>query len=415
MAVAEKEVASLLDKFAAAPCAFSATLTRTLSWLMCCLLAAPLQAASIAPADYIAMIESAQRSQQSEFDGMTLEQMMQKLKTPGVSIAVIKDFQIHWTRAYGVADIATGQKVDTNTLFQAASISKPVTAMALMKAVQEKKLGLDEDINSITRSWKIRDTLTKDQPVTPRSLASHTSGLGDGFGFPGYSPATPLPTALQILDGQAPSNTGPVRMDRPPMQSMKYSGGGFVLLQLALTEKMGKPFPDLMRDSVLDPIGMTNSTFEQPLSPERSRNAARGHGEEGVMVGRDKWHVYPELAAAGLWTTATDLAKFAIDLQKAATGQPSRVLSRASATEMLTPVGTGFFGIGVLIENSGQGWYFEHMGGNWGYICLMRAHKLKGYGVVVMTNADSGPLSAEILKRVESAYSWDSLEPGMRR
>lgn len=376
----------------------------------------PLLSAPSMPADYMAVIEGAQQPNRGGFDSMTLEQLMQKLKVPGASIAVIRDFEVHWAKGYGIADVETGARIDTNTLFQAASISKPVTSMAMMKAVQEGKLGLDDDINSIVRSWKLDGgEFTKNQPVTPRSLASHISGLGDGFGFPGYSPGTPLPTLVQILDGQTPSNTGPVRMDRPPLQSIKYSGGGFVLLQLALTERLGKPFAEIMRNSVLEPIGMTNSTFEQPLPPERDRNATRGHGGQGEKLGTEKWHVYPELAAAGLWTTPTDLAKFAIELQKAVAGRPSRVLSRAGATEMLSPVGAGEYGIGIAIEKRGQGWYFNHGGGNWGYICLLYAHKLKGYGVVVMTNSYSGPFTGEIRDRVERAYGWDSVDKPLPR
>jgi CubicO group peptidase (beta-lactamase class C family) len=368
------------------------------------------------PAEYMALIEGAQQPNRGGFDGMTLEQMMKKLKVPGVSIAVIKNYEVHWAKGYGVADVETGAKVDTNTLFQAASISKPVTAMMLMKAVQDGKLGLDDDINTLVRSWKLEGgEFTKEQPVTLRSIASHTSGLGDGFGFPGYAPNTPLPTLIQILDGKSPSNTGPVRMDRPPLHSMKYSGGGYVLMQLALTERFRKPFPELMRSYVLDPLAMTNSAFEQPLSPERDRNATRGHSGQGEALGKEKWHVYPELAPAGLWTTPTDLAKFAIELQKAATGQASRVLSRASATEMLSPVGNGEFGIGIAIEKRGQGWYFQHGGGNWGYICLLYAHKQKGYGVVVMTNSYSGPFSMEIRDRVERAYNWDSVDKPLPR
>jgi len=203
--------------------------------------------------DYSSLIESPQQPNRGGFDSLTLEQMMQKLQVPGASIAVIRDFNVHWAKGYGVADVESGAKVDTNTLFQAASISKPVTAMALLRAAQDGKFSLDDDINSLLRSWKLAGgEFTKDRPVTPRALASHTSGLGDGFGFPGYGPAEALPTLAQILTGQPPSNVGTVLMERPPLQAIKYSGGGFVVLQLALTDTLEQPFPEIMRSYVLE-------------------------------------------------------------------------------------------------------------------------------------------------------------------
>jgi len=129
----------------------------------------------------------------------------------------------------------------------------------------------------------------------------------------------------------------------------------------------------------------------------------------------DKWHVYPELAAAGLWTTPTDLAKFAIEIQKSLHGQANRVLSKASVQDMLSPVGVGEYGVGMALEKKGQGWYFQHGGSNWGFICLLHAHKIKGYGLVVMTNSYSGPFNNEIRDRVERAYGWDSLDKPLPR
>ena len=218
---------------------------------------------------------------------------------------------------------------------------------------------------------------------------SHTSGLGDGFGFPGYHPSAPRPTLVEILNGSKPSNVGPVLMERPPFTAVKYSGGGVTLMQLAMTDALGRPYAEMMQEVVLGPIGMTNSTYEQPLPAARDRHAARAHNGGGRAMDA-KWHVYPELAAAGLWTTPTDLAKFAIEIQKTALGRSSRVLTRASVLEMLSPVGVGDFGVGLSLSKLGQGWYFGHGGSNWGFQCDLIAHRVKGYGVAVMTNADSG-------------------------
>jgi CubicO group peptidase (beta-lactamase class C family) len=368
-------------------------------------------AAPSSVADYIGAVENPQLPDRNGYDSLTLQQLMQRAHVPAVSIAVIRNFKIHWAKSYGVADLQTGAPADTETLFQAASISKPVTAMALLKAAQDGKLSIDDDVNTLLRTWKLPDgPLTKDRPVTLRMLTSHTSGLGDGFGFPGYEPSAARPTTIQILNGHQPSNVGAVTMERLPLQAMKYSGGGWIIVQLALTEVLGRPFPDILQDYVLGPIGMTNSTFQQPLSPARDRNAARGHDEQGKAMGA-KWHVYPELSAAGLWTTPTDLAKLVIEVQTSVHGKSNRVLSRSTVQEMLSPVGIGDFAVGFGLEKRGQGWYFQHSGGNWGFISLLVAHKLKGYGLVVMTNSfGGGALTEEIKERVERAYGWDSLD-----
>lgn len=373
-------------------------------------------AADDSPAAMIAKIEGAQSPNRQGHDPFTLTQIMEKYRVTGVSIAVIKDFAVHWAKGYGVADVTSGAPVTPETMFQAASISKPVSAMAVLRAVQDGKLSLDQDINTILKSWKLpTGDFTREHPVTLRALLSHTSGLGDGFGFPGYHPKDPLPTVVQILNGEKPSNTGKVFMERPPFSAIKYSGGGTVVVQLALTDVIGKPFPQILREWVLDPAGMTNSTFEQPLSRERDQQAARAHSGRGQAMDA-KWHVYPELEAAGLWTTPSDLARLAIEVQKSLWGKSNRVLSTAIVREMITPVGVGDFAIGFSVTKEGQGWYFGHGGSNWGFRCDLLAHRLKGYGVVIMTNADSGSaVISELRARVAAAYNWDSLEKAVPR
>jgi CubicO group peptidase (beta-lactamase class C family) len=382
------------------------------------LAAAPLVIAVDVPsaAAMMARIEAAQSPNRSGLDPLTLQQVMERFRVPGVSVAVIKDFEIHWAKGYGVADREAGTPVDVGALFQAASISKAVAAMAAMRAVQDGRFRLDDDVNTLLKSWKLPDTeFTRGQPVTPRALMSHTSGLGDGFGFPGYHPSAPRPTLVEILNGSKPSNVGPVRMERPPFTAAKYSGGGVTLMQLAMIDVLGRPYAEMMQEVVLGPLGMSNSTYEQPLPAPRDRQAARAHSSAGQVMDA-KWHVYPELAAAGLWTTPTDLARFAIDIQNTVLGRSSRVLTRTSALEMLSPVGVGDFAVGPTISKLGQGWYFGHGGSNWGFQCDLLAHRAKGYGVAIMTNADSGrPVINEIRDRVAAAYGWDSLDKPVLR
>ena len=384
------------------------------SLLLC--LETPLEA-QISAVSAQAAIEQTQ-TQPGE-DGLgtrTVAELMEEFGVPGVSIAVIKDFKIHWAKSYGVADVETGQLVDIETMFQAASISKPVAAMAVLRAVQDGLFSLDDDINDILQSWTLDGKeFTQDQPVTPRTLTSHTSGLGDGFGFPGYDPEQPLPTIVQILEGHELSNVGRVFMEREPMTFYEYSGGGVTVMELALSDVRRRPFVDLMQDGVLTPIGMTRSSYTQPISPQHNNNAARAHDNNGESRG-PKWHVYPEHAAAGLWTTPTDLARLIIEVQRSARGESHRVLSQSVIQEMLSPVGVGPFAVGFTMSKIGEGWYFSHGGSNWGFRALMLAHKVKGYGLAVMTNADQGStVINEISRRIQYTYNWDSVASAVER
>jgi CubicO group peptidase (beta-lactamase class C family) len=362
------------------------------------------------PAPMIARIEAAQTPDRQGLDGFTLPQLMQRFHVPGLSIAVIHDFKVHWVKAYGIADVESGRAVETNTLFQAASISKPVTAMAAMRLVDEHRFSLDDDINMLLKSWRVPG-----KSVTPRSLMSHTSGADDGFGFPGYDPAAPRPTLVQILDGKPPSNVGPVLFARPPYQVYKYSGGGVTIMQLALTDLTGKPFAEFMKSMVIDLLGMKDSSYEQPLPAALASRAARAHDGQGKSMGA-LCHVYPEQAAAGLWTTPGDLARFIIEVQQAVRGPKGAVLTQAAASAMVSPVSVGPFGVGLEIEKRGQGWYFSHSGANWGFRGDMLGHVRKGYGVAILANGDNGiPLINEIEARVAAAYNWDSLDKPLLR
>jgi CubicO group peptidase (beta-lactamase class C family) len=278
----------------------------------------------------IAEVEGPQSPNRMGADSLTIPEVMAYYHVPGLSVAVIHDFEIDWAKSWGVTDAETGAPATNETLYQAASASKPVAAMASLKAVEKGTFGLDQDINTILTSWRLPDAPFKGgPPVTPRTLMSHTSGTGDGFGFPGYEPGVPLPTVRQILDGQGPSNVGAVRLVRPPLAVAHYSGGGVMIQQMALTDAVGEPFTDIMRDWVLGPIGMTSSTFEQPLPADREKLTARGHSGLGKGMGA-RWHVYPEQAAAGLWTTPIDLARFMIEVQRTMAGRSNSVLTRAT-------------------------------------------------------------------------------------
>jgi CubicO group peptidase (beta-lactamase class C family) len=246
--------------------------------------------------------------------GMNLQERMKHYKVPGVSIAFFSGGKIVWTREYGYANTEKMTRVTRGTLFQAASISKPISTLAMLRLVQEGKLNLDEDVNLKLKSWKVPDNeFTKEQKVTLRRIVSHSAGL-TVHGFGGYRPDEALPTVIQILDGQPPANSKAVRVETVPGSKWSYSGGGFTVMQLLLTEVTGKAFPDLLNEEVLSPIGMSHSTYALPL-PKRLRNsAATAYGGDGKPIAGE-FHVYPEMAAAGLWTTPSDLALAAIEIR----------------------------------------------------------------------------------------------------
>ncbi len=222
----------------------------------------------------VTQIEGAQVPDGQGLDGDTIEELMWRFGVPGVSVAVIHDFAIHWAKGYGIADVEAGAAVDSRTLFQAASISKPVAAMATLAAVGQRHFQLDDDINTILTSWQVpANEFTHHQPVTPRGLLSHTSGTGDGFGFPGYVPGQSTPNLRQILDGQLPSNVGPVLIVRPPLTAFQYSGGGVTMMQRALMDALERPFPA--------PQGFLGHLIAREYSQEECRDGEARSGFGG--------------------------------------------------------------------------------------------------------------------------------------
>lgn len=245
-----------------------------------------------------------------------LADRMAAYHVPGVSIAVIHEGAIEWAKGFGVVE-AGGDPVTTETLFQAGSISKPVAAMAALHLVEQGKLSLDADVNQALTSWTIPPSAAAPGAVvTLRELLSHAAGL-TVHGFPGYAAGAAVPTLVQILDGVTPANTAPIRLEAVPGSRWKYSGGGYMVMQQLLLDVSQQPFPELLRDTVLAPIGMTHSTYEQPLPVELRVQAATPYKADGAPI-EGGFHTYPEMAAAGLWTTPTDLARCAIEVQRCA-------------------------------------------------------------------------------------------------
>lgn len=344
---------------------------------------------------------------------MKLEDRMRFHKTPGLSVAVINDGRIEWARSYGVVEAGGTTRVSVDTVFQAASISKSVVAMAALRLVQQGRISLDEDVNRKLSSWKVPENeFTKQQKVTLRRLLSHTAGINVP-GFLGYQADAKQPSLLQILEGEKPANSLPIRVEMIPGAKFSYSGGGYIVLQQLMSDVAGLPFAQLMDKEVLRRLGMTRSTFAQPLSPEAAAFAASGHLLDGNTMPA-RWYVYPEVAPAGLWTTPSDLARFVIEIQKSHLGKSSKVLSKKMVEQMLTPQAENS-ALGLFIEGQDNSRRFYFAGSNVGFKCYMVGYVNSGQGAILMTNSETGaPLVFEVLRSIAAAYSWPDYHPRAR-
>jgi CubicO group peptidase (beta-lactamase class C family) len=335
---------------------------------------------------------------------LSLEDAKAALNIPSVSLALIDQDSIAFARAYG-------ENATPNTLYQAASLSKFVAAVGAMRLVEQKKLALDEDVNVKLTSWKVpANGFDERHPVTLRGLLSMTAGIGVP-GFLGYAIASPLPNLTQILYGAPPANSPPVTVIAEPGGKYAYSGGGYEIAEALMIDSAQTPFVELMDALVLKPAGMSNSTFAQPLPRERETQAVMGHFIDGKEV-LGGWHVFPEHAAAGLWSTPTDLANLLLLISRSWRGASSLFLLPETTREMLTAQNGGPYGLGAAIGASNGSLIVMKRGQNIGsqaYLILLPG---EGQGLVVMTNSDNGSILAEaLIRRAAEAYDWPAIGP----
>jgi CubicO group peptidase (beta-lactamase class C family) len=344
-------------------------------------------------------------------DSVGIGERMEALGVPGVSVAFFEGGEVVWTRTYGLADVADGVAVTPETRFQAASISKPVAATAALDLVEEGALSLDGDVNAALTSWRVpKSEAAAGAPVTLRGLLTHTAGLTVS-GFPGYGPDEAVPTTAGVLDGAG--NTDSVRVDQAPRSEYRYSGGGYTVAQLLVEDATGRPFAEVMADRVLAPLGMAHSTFAQPLPDSLRPVAATGYRSDGEPVG-GRFHTYPEQAAAGLWTTPSDLARWAIAVQRAVEGRAHPVLDAETIRQMVTPDTVGGYGLGPGLPFDAA--FFGHGGSNEGFRCVLTAQLDGDQGIVVMTNSDGGgALTQEVVLSVAREYGWTGYAPQRKR
>ena len=332
---------------------------------------------------------------------------------PGASIAVIADYRLVWAGGYGVCEAGRFDLVTPNTLFQACSVSKPVTAIAALRLVQEGLLNLDEDLNSYLVSWKVPTNRTGQSQVTLRHLLSHTAGLTLSW-YLGFRPGSNMPTLLHVLNGEAPAKTRAVRVQIPPGTRFRYSESHFALLQQLLTDVTRTPFPDLMHTLVFEPLGMRDSSYHPSFPEQQFSTTATGHYFDGVPIS-GKWRIFPALAASGLWTTPFDLAQLIIDLQLARAGKPSKVLGKQSVDQLLspqTPPDSRRWGLGFELKGQGEAARFRHSGDNIGFKCFVQGFYERGMGIVLMCNGDNGEIMhKELFQIIAKEYGWSASSP----
>ena len=333
-----------------------------------------------------------------------ITRVLDQYSVPGLSIAVVHGGQIDWAQGYGLRHSAKAETVDVTTLFQAASISKPVSAALALRMVDLGVLALDEDVNRRLESWQVPESeFTTATPVTLRHLLSHSAGL-TMHGVPEFAADAPLPTLVQILEGTWSTDAERVRSVSQPGVEFSYSGGGYIVLQLLLTDVADRPFAQLAQELILNPAGMSVSTFEQPLPHQLWNQAAAGHTRDGSpLVGA--WHILPEQAAGGLWTTPSDLASFMLSIWRSYHGQSASLLPHDLARQMLTRQ-IDDFGLGFSLPSSGVA-RFQHGGGNAGYRCFAVLSVDGADGAVIMANGDNGePLIWHVFRMIGRAYGW---------
>jgi CubicO group peptidase (beta-lactamase class C family) len=279
-----------------------------------------------------------------------------------------------------------------------------------MRLKEKGLIDLDTHVNNYLSSWKIPSNEDWQPKVTLRQLLSHTAGL-TVHGFPGYMTSEPLPTLPQILDGQSPANTNAVRVNILPGTQFRYSGGGTTVAQLAVSEHLKKPFPQLMQEQVFNELNLKNSTYEQPLPETKAVQAATAHPWKNQPV-KGRFHIYPEMAAAGLWTTPTDLAIIAVEVQKAYAGKSS-FISKKTIQEMLTPQKVApHIGIGFFLQDKGDSTVFEHGGWDEGFVTKFIGYRNLGKGAVIMINSNEGAnILEEITRAIAIEYNWPEYVP----
>ena len=335
-------------------------------------------------------------------------QHMQEDVIPGVSMAFIDHGAVSWQRTYGYANLEDSVRVNSSTVFNGASLSKPVTAMAALDLVEERVLSVDEDVNTYLRGWQVPDNpFTKEEKVTLKRLMGHTAGF-DRYVQSSFFPHETLPTITQMLAGEAPSVDPPVSLVYVPGQKQIYSNPGYSVMEKLIEDVTGKDFNAVLTERIFEPSGMIYSSFEQPVPDRLSQQMATGYSNDLEPY---PYKLFPYKAAGGIWTTPTDLAKFlGTLLEDHQTGRDA-ILSQTMADSVFSKSSTRW-GFAKIYNDESPDVLIEHWGSNSGFTCYMVASHVHRQGLVIMTNSDNGmSLMSYITRAVAAAYGWDFFQP----
>lgn len=346
--------------------------------------------------------------------GAPLDEHMALFKVPGVSIAVLDDYELAWARGWGVGREGDEREVTAETLFQAGSISKTVTALVVLRLVARGELGLDDAVNAHLKSWKLADSEAGgNEPVTIRHLLTHSAGLSP-VTYKGLDPEGPIPTAVDLLNGKGQEPPPEIVRVEPPGTRFSYSNPGYLILQQLLTDVSGRSFDQLARSELFAPLGMESSRFAPLVSDTLLDRAAWGHDSEGGPIA-SKGLVVPA-AVGGLWTTPSDLARLLAALMRACRGDDESLLPKALAREAMEAAVESQNLIGA-VEGDGESRHITQTGAMPGFIALAVAYPAVGRGAVIMVNAGgrSGGLVREIARAIAVEYEWPDFVEELER
>jgi len=338
------------------------------------------------------------------FEHWTIQDRMHFYDVPGVQIALIDQGELAWIGSYGVTRASGDQHVDDKTLFEAASVSKVVTALAVLRLVDRGTLDLDAPVRPLLKSWQLSDPSSS---VTTRKLLSHNAAINFPAGETALRPSQPIPTNIERLAGCAPALNHPVVIDGIPGSGFRYSNGGYLILGQLVADITGIPFEQAAEDLVTKPLKMSRSTFSTMLPATADADLAYGHGSDGAEE-PEGWRIVGA-AEGGLWTTAQDLANAVLAIQQSS-NKTNGFLSSQLARQMLKRQNERW-GLGVEIGGAGADLWFQHEGSTPGYKARLFAYATRGQGVVILTNGDrGGELTEELLYSVAAAYHWPDFQ-----
>lgn len=332
---------------------------------------------------------------------VSLAQRLSHYRVPAASVAMIENGHITTTPVIGSRLAGDSAPIGTDTQFQAASIGKALTAVAVLRLVDQGRLDLDRSANTYLSRFRLKDAdgIPADD-VTIRALLTHSAGV-NAPSFPGFERKADLPSLLDILNGTDKAETPPIHVSHP-LGPYRYSGGGFMVLEAVIEDVSGLSFDAFMQREVFAPLRMTNTSFR--IAPNAVGRAS-GHDWHGIPI-PGGWRDYPQSSAAGLWSTPTDLARLLAALHAAWIGADDAFLSQNLMAEIATEHDGGM-GLGFGLSGQGDALLLSHSGANSGYNAFILLYLNTGNGAVVMTNGDGGRyLYTDILRTLEQKHGW---------